>query len=136
MLVLALMVSPVGAAVCEVVCGSPSHAAAHAPVAAQTDADAHAHHDHHAHHASPAAPMVPQASDADGRMHVPGPECDPLLAIPGRVRSAFSGPDFHATIVTHVAAVIDPVVPARSRVVVSDTGPPDPPRSAPVPLRI
>lgn len=137
-LVLAVLVSPLGTAVCEVVCGAPGHAAAHAAAPAQTvvQTDQHAHHDHHAHHAPAAAPVIPPASDADGRMHVPGPECDPVLSIPGRVRSPFFGPDLHAAVVTHLASVVDTAMPALARVVVSDTGPPDPPRHAPIPLRI
>jgi len=132
-LVLAVLVSPLGAAVCEVVCGSPAHAA-HAAAPAQMDVQTD-QHDHHAHHVPTAAP-VPPASDADGRLHVPGPDCDPVLAIAGHVRSTFSGPDLHAVVVSHLASVIDAAVPRHSHVAVSDTGPPDPPRHAPIPLRI
>lgn len=134
--VLAVAVSPLGAAVCEVVCGSPEHAA-HAVARTQADVqpDPHAHHDHLAHDAPTAAP-VQSPSDADGRMHVPVPDCDPVLAIAGRVRSTFSGPDVHAVVVSHLASVIDAAVPRHARATVSDIGPPDPPLHAPIPLRI
>jgi len=135
--VLALLVSPLGVAVCEVVCGLPAHAAGHAPVPAETArVDAHAHHDHHQHHAPlPTAPVAP-VSDADGVVTLPGPACDPLSGIPARVRSPFSGPDAHGVAVAHVASALDSQEQRYPRVVPADTGPPDPPRHAPVPLRI
>lgn len=139
-LALALLVSPVGVAVCEVVCGTPVHAAGHGSVPAEPAAvDPHAHHDLHAHHAPPPAAPVAPVSDADGTVgvvQVPGPECDPAVAIPARVRSTFSGLDLHATAIAHVVFVTNSQVLTQPRVAIADTGPPDPPRHASIPLRI
>jgi len=137
-IVLAVMVSPVGMAVCEVVCGSPLHAAGHAQAALPAAAahEAHAHHDHHGHHTPPAAAPAAPASDADGVMSLPGPECEPLSGIPARVRSTFSGPDLQTSAIAQVVTVVDMVTRPHQRLLVADVGPPEPPRHAPVPLRI
>lgn len=131
--VLAVLISPVGAAVCEVVCGTPLHAAAHAPVET-APAD---HSKHHQHSEHPEPPQHPLVSDEAARLATPASECPPLSSTPARLRTVY-GPDPSGTTAAPLDAVHvgrDGLQSSRHLPPPADI-PPKPPHHAPVPLRI
>lgn len=131
--VLSLLVSPLGAAVCEVVCGSPAHAGAHPAPPDASERSADAHHAHHG-HVMPETPALVTADPAEqGGWRTAGPDCDPLSSTPARVRATFSDTP---ALVASMAASAPPVTTTPGLHAASTVSPPAPPHLAPVPLRI
>jgi hypothetical protein len=125
---LVLMVSPLAATVCEVVCGLPSTATADAAVVT-TGIDEHAHHAHHA--PPPPAPSTDPASPS-----LSAPDCELTQANPARVRTAFADSTNSVAAFTTQTLPVG-ASPERGRVVLaSASSPPAPHPHAPVPLRI
>lgn len=134
-LTLTLVVSPLGAAVCEVVCGMAPHAVHQVEQVQAAIVDEHAHHGHHSTPA-PQTAIVAAASTDGVTISVPAPECDLRAATPARLRATST--DVIASSVAMTTAVyrLDDA-PARH---VSNgnatTSPPAPPPLTPLPLRI
>ena len=128
---LALFVSPLGAAVCEIACGSPTHAAAHgapAPSAAIA-ADRHLHHQ--AESDNVVAAPAPAASRVDA---LPEAGCEPVSAAPARIRAVFSDTPALAHAGVGASAAWTTIVFPHHPAVKSP--PSSPPHHVPVPLRI
>jgi len=132
---LVLMVSPVAAAACEIVCGLPSHGPSHAaqtPAPAMPSVDAHAHHGHHA--PPPVAASDPSSDPSSASLTAP--DCDLTPASPARLRTSFADSTTNiAAITTPTVAWAGPTQTSRFPVLVAPS-PPGPPPHAPVPLRI
>lgn len=131
------MVSPVAAAMCEVVCGVAPHAAHQAEAApAAVVAGAHDAHAHHAPQPAPEAAIVRAEASGDATISIPAPECDLRGATPARLRPTSTD------VVTSSAALIASVylldrAPAPHMLVAGATlRPPAPPPLTPLPLRI
>jgi len=129
---LALVVSPVGAAVCEVVCGLPSSPAV---ASAPASVDEHAHHGHHA---APAAvtTFVRATSPDDVAMSIPAADCDIRTAVPARLRTPFTDIVASSAALTSSVYGLDLAAPQHPRVTGVTPRPPISPPHTPVPLRI
>lgn len=140
--VLAVLVSPVSVAVCEMVCGLSMQTAQTASSTAQTPAatpDVHAHHGHHATPAQTPEPAVTlaRAAGADAPVvSIPAADCDLRTTVPARVRS--NGPDVSAdaSASSQMIRLAQPSVSLGRLVSAVQARPPVPPLHAPVPLRI
>ena len=137
-LTLALVTSPLGAAVCEVVCAdhvAAGHHAAPAPEAAVTE---HPHHEHMAPEAqAPAAAAIANPStQATRALHSPMKDCAPVPGQPATLRPAPS-----ARALTPSASVEGATAHSLSLARPLAGGPPrwsspPPPARSPIPLRI
>ena len=129
---LALVVSPVGAAVCEVVCGVPPSPAVTSAVASGDD---HAHHGHHAAPA-PATTIVRTASPDEVTISIPAADCDLRTTVPARLRTTFTDLVASSVALTTSAYRLDLAPAHRASVTAVTPRPPTRPPHTPVPLRI
>jgi hypothetical protein len=137
-LILALVTSPLGAAVCEVVCAdhvAAGHHAAPVPEAAVTE---HQHHEHMAPEAeAPAsAAIAGPSTQATRALHSPVEDCAPASGQPATLRSAATAGALAppARIEGAAAHSLRPVRPLAGGPP-SGSSPPPPARST-IPLRI
>ncbi|MCC7184962.1 MAG: hypothetical protein IT185_01890 [Acidobacteria bacterium] len=129
---LALVVSPVGASVCEVVCGVPSSPAV---ASAPTSVDDHAHHGHHA-APSPAATIVRAATPDEVAMSIPAADCDIRTTVPARLRTPFTDIVASSAALTSSVYGLDLAAVQHQRVTGVTPRPPISPPHTLVPLRI
>jgi hypothetical protein len=132
-----LMVSPVAAAACEVVCGVAPHAAHRADEAIPAvTADEHAHHGTHAAPSTNETVVLSALADAVTSMSIPAPECDLLGASPARVRSTVTEKIPYAVILTSAVLPMVDAVDSHQPGLGAASRPPAPPPHTPLPLRI
>ena len=128
---LALFVSPLGAAVCEIACRTPVHAAMHS---APTASDAVAADSHQHHHEAELEDVAASASALSRLDAPPRVDCDPVNSVPARVRGAFSDTPALADAGQGAPAAWTAIT--SSRHAAAPSPPSSPPHHAPVPLRI